>query len=116
MATKENTSNTRAPKGATTVQDIPADLIDSLTSADRYAVEQLAGFKGPCIFNPLIGSTPTETFDNLEQTLAFLADLLEQDFQPKCGMGGVALLAKTAWAAAQYEAFRGKHSNEGGAA
>lgn len=87
---------------------LPADLIVDLAEVDRYAVEQLAHFEGPNVFNPMIGYTPAETFDNLEQVLALLHDLLKQDFKPMCGNGGMALLAQTAWAAAQYEAFRAK--------
>lgn len=89
---------------------LPADLIASLSDVDRYAVEQLADFEGPNIFNPMIGDTPAETFDNLEQTLSLLHDLIKQDFEPACGKGGMALLAQTAWAAAQYEAFRTKEA------
>lgn len=91
---------------ATPAPTLPADLIWKLAQTDRFAVEQLADFDGPNIFNPLIGTTPAETFNNLNQTLSLLHDLLEQDFRPSCGMDGIALLTQTARAAAQYEAFR----------
>lgn len=90
--------------------NLQGDLIEKLAGADRFAVEQLADFGGPSVFNPMIGRTPTETFGNLEKVLGFATDLLEKDFAPVLGMDGMALLVHTAWAAAQYEAFRAKEA------
>jgi hypothetical protein len=107
MAESDSTcrSSTSAPLRAPSSR-LPDDLISKLEDTDRFAVEQLADFEGPNIFNPLIGRTTNETLNNLEQMLALMHDLIRQDFQPSCGSGGLALLTQTAWAAAQYEAFR----------
>ena len=101
-------NTTKRAKASTSA--LPADLIADLAAVDSYAVTQLANFEGPGIFNPLIGDTPSETFGNLEQVLGLLHNLLEQDFQAENGMGGIVLLTQSAWAAAQYEAFRVKEA------
>ncbi len=87
-----------------------------LATVDPYAVNLLADFEGPSVFNPIIGDTPVDTFNNLEQVLGLLHDLIDKDFESDNGRGGMALLTRTAWAAAQYEAFRGLDTREGGAA
>lgn len=82
------------------------DLLVRLAKVDRFAVEQLADFDGPSIFNPMIGRSAGDTCNRLQDALCFLTNLLDGEHDLKEGRDGLALICQTMWAAAQYEAFR----------
>lgn len=90
------------------------ELLAKLAGVDTYAVEQLADFEGPSIFNPLIGHTPTDTFDNLETALAAMSAILQNgheiDATQLCC--GIKVMTDCMWSAAQYEAFRAQKAAE----
>jgi len=67
------------------------------------------------VFNPVIGGTPAETFDNLEQGMQFLHGLIaDGEGAFDSARNGLALYVQTLWAAVQYEAFRCKENQASG--
>lgn len=84
---------------------LPSDLIARLAKVDKFAVEQLADFDGPSIFNPLIGHSAAETCDRLQDALGFLTLLVDGEHDLREGRDGLKLICQTMWAAAQYEAY-----------
>lgn len=101
-------------KGASAPEQSPfsSDLLRRLAAVDPYAVEQLADFGGPSIFNPFIGNTAAASFDALESGLSFVHALIDSDEDLSEKRPGLSLFVQTLWSAVQYEAFRAK----GGAA
>ncbi len=90
-------------------------LLAKLAKVDPYALEQMADFNGPSVFNPVIGGTPAETFYKLEQGMQFLHGMIsDDDGALDCDRGGLALYVQTLWAAVQYEAFRCKENQASG--
>jgi hypothetical protein len=86
------------------------ELIARLAKCDPYAVRCLADWAGPCYFNPMIGSNPTETFESLNDALGFLHGLMVSDDGLNIEhIRGLSLFVQSMWTAAQYEAFRQKN-------
>lgn len=103
MSTTKKTAVPPAPS-------ITPELLAKLSSVDLFAIEQLADFEGPGIFNPLIGHTPIGTFDNLEIALGAMSAIIEQggeiDSTQLCR--GLQVMVDCMWSAAQFEAFRSR--------
>lgn len=88
---------------------LPSELAAKLAkNCDPFAIEQLADFEGPSIFNPLIGHTPAKTFSNLENALGAMSAVIAQgqeiDATSLCR--ALQVMTDCMWSAAQYEAFR----------
>lgn len=84
----------------------PQEVLSELAQADPYAVEQLAGC-GPNIFNPIIGDTPAETFENIAKVSSLLFDLVKEK-QGLDAQDGLALVLQSVWYAALYEGGRNR--------
>lgn len=80
-------------------------LTARLAGVDRHALEQMIDF-GPGYFNPLLGQTVAETFDNLEGAMQFLHEILDGNMSLGESRRGLALFVQTVWVACQYEAHR----------
>lgn len=93
---------TAAPPAPT----FPPELLAKLGRVDTFALDQLAEFSGPSVFNPIIGTSAGETFDNLESAMQFLHTIMAGDGPLYDARRGLALYVRTLWAAVQYEAFR----------
>jgi hypothetical protein len=81
-------------------------VLKDLAYVDPYAVEQLAGFGGPGIFNPLIGQNAAETCEKIEKMAGLLHHLLDKGNDITEIQDAVSLLVEGIWMAAQYEGFR----------
>jgi hypothetical protein len=93
---------------------LPCELVAKLAkNCDLFAIEQLADFEGPSIFNPLIGHTPAKTFSNLENALGAMSAVIAQgqeiDATSLCRV--LQVMTDCMWSAAQYEAFRAERGS-----
>jgi predicted peptidase len=86
----------------TTIDPETLRLAAMLRGTDPHAVEVLADF-GPGYWNPLIHADDEKTFEHIEQVMHLLHDLLNSDKDIDEIRPGITLVARTVWAAAQYE-------------
>lgn len=114
MAANKNTATSSVVPSAPTID--PA-ILEKLSKCDPFALQQLADFQGPTIFNPLIGTTPAETFNKFETALAAMSVILHEgdDIDPTQLCRGLEVMTDCLWAAAQYEAFRAMKASEAAA-
>ena len=111
--TTSRTSTTRAPSGET--HRLPADLIERLARADRFAVENVAEWGGFEYINPMLGHTVSETFGNIADVMQLMHEVIGPKNDLSEIQHGLKKLAQIVWVTAQYESHR-LDKLEGGAA
>ncbi len=96
-------------------ETIPPDLLRNLLCAEPAAIELLADWENPSIFNPIIGDTTKETLDNICDLSVFLQNLaVSEDENLRDDTRATAMLQKLIWSSANYE--RERLGKKGGAA
>lgn len=76
-----------------------------IQGADMFAIEAMADF-GTAYFNPMIQRTEEKTFEQIERVMQLLHSVIDSKDSIDEIRPGLAIVAQTVWAAAQYECNR----------
>jgi hypothetical protein len=76
-----------------------------IQGADMFAIETMVDF-GTAYFNPMIQRSEEKTFEQIERVMQLLHSLIDSKDSIDEIRPGLAIVAQTVWAAAQYESNR----------